>query len=116
MNVVVIDDDRALLRSLEIHLSDQGHKVRCFDDLESARRYIEQTRDIDVLFLDYLMPLGTGDQLLRDLRGKLSDSCRTVMITGHSEPFNSYTALQALGVRTILSKPLDLDQVCRLVD
>lgn len=32
MNVLVIDDDCALLRSIEILLAGKGHRVVCFDD------------------------------------------------------------------------------------
>ncbi|MBD3163393.1 MAG: response regulator, partial [Candidatus Eisenbacteria bacterium] len=49
--VLIVDDDKALARSLEIHLSGEGHEVRAAHTLAEARERIE-TEPYEIVFLD----------------------------------------------------------------
>ena len=115
MNILIVDNDMALLRSLEIVLKDQGHHVMSFSSPQTAYLYIEQEPDVDVLILDFVMPEMNGEELLRRMWGRLPRHCKKIMITGHTEQIGSYKILQALGVSHVLAKPLDLDRLCELV-
>jgi len=114
MNILIIDDDLALLRSLEIVLTEHGHHVTCFSDPVTASLYVAEKPDIDMLLIDFMMGEMNGDELLKIMGRQLSRYCKTIMITGHREEIQSSKILQALGVRLVLCKPLDLDQICEL--
>jgi DNA-binding NtrC family response regulator len=116
MNILIVDDDKSLVRSLEIVLRVRGHCVTSFCDPAAAKRHLEREPEVDVLLLDYVMGGMNGDALLESVGRNLSPGCRTIMITGHREQIQSTTSLRAMGVSRLLSKPLDLDQLCTLVE
>ena len=72
--------------------------------------------NIDLLLLDYSMGRMNGDELLEKMESSRSTRCETIMITGHREQIQSSKLLRALGVQRILCKPLDLDELCKIVD
>ncbi len=77
MNILIVDNDLALLRSLEIVLTAHGHHVTCFSDPATARLYVEQGPDIDVLIVDYVMGEMNGDELLKRLGRQVTTQCET---------------------------------------
>ena len=111
-----MDDDRALLRSMEIVLRAEGHEVVSFDDPVDAHFFLHHNPPVDVLIVDYLMPGFTGEELLRLARGETGGvrAGKVIMITGHSE-FARGLDMAALGVNELLVKPLDLDRLCEVV-
>ena len=115
MNILVVDDDMALLRSLEILLEAQGHYVMSFSDPTTACQYVEHGPDIDVFILDYMMGEMSGEDVLKQVARRLPGNCRTIMITGHSEELASYRILAGLGVHRVLPKPLDLEQLSEVI-
>lgn len=115
MNIVIVDDDLALLRSLELVLQAEGHHVMSFSDPATANLYLEQQPEIDVLLLDYVMGESTGEEVLRNLSIEKSIPRKTIMITGHKEAIRSSKILQALGVDLVLCKPLDLNELCERI-
>ena len=110
MEIVVVDNDRALLRSVEIMLSAGGHRVHAFQDPESACLYVEKGGSLDILLLDYVMPRLSGAEVLQRIREFLPARARVVLISGHTEMVESMD-LKGLGVETFLPKPLDLQQL-----
>ena len=114
MKVVIVDDDAVILRTLKILLSRQGHQVMTFGNPIEACSFLEQGEPLDVLILDYMMPLITGEALLRRIKSKLPQTCKVILISGHTdlvEPLD----LDGLGVTAYLPKPLDFDKLSMLV-
>jgi len=92
-----------------------GHRVRTFDDPETACDYVEQGGPLDVLLLDYLMPRLSGVQLLERIRQHLPRDARVVLVSGHTDLVQSLD-LKSMGIAAFLPKPLDLlklDEVLR---
>jgi two-component system cell cycle response regulator CtrA len=116
MNIVVIDDDTALLKSLKIILSGQGHNVLAFDNPREAYTSLKEGGPVDVLIVDYMLPGVTGESLLELLRRyvlHLANS-KVIMITGHLEMIDG-VKLKRMGVAELLPKPLDLHELCKVV-
>ena len=111
MRVVIIDDDMALLRSLDLLLSSRGHDVWVFNDSQKARDFIQDGEEIDALIVDVIMPGGRGDALLESLQGSLKESCRVVLVSGHTD-LVEHMDLRAFGVSLFLPKPLDFQALC----
>ena len=64
MNVAVVDNDRALLRSLQILLEERGHRVRAFGSAEEAAALFAGGQAPDAVIVDYVMPGVAGEELL----------------------------------------------------
>jgi DNA-binding response OmpR family regulator len=114
MNVVVIDNDTALLKSLEILLGDHGYSVQSFSIAQEGYSYIEQGAPVDVLILDYAMPDLMGDELLKKARQFLSDKCTVILISGHSSLIDPLR-IKDWGAQIFLPKPLDLERLYQVM-
>ena len=108
MRVLVVDDDVALCRSLQIHLEREGHSAV---KTHSVGEGIDAAREgeYDVAFVDLDLPDGSGLDALRGIEA-LSTVHYTVMITGIQDAAATIQAIKA-GAFEYLRKPLDLDVV-----
>jgi DNA-binding NtrC family response regulator len=114
MQITIVDNDKALLRSLRLLLAAQGHEVRCFHNPIEAEEAIGVSVRPDALIVDYLMPGLDGVTLLRQLRPRLEDGCAVVLISGHSDRLGSME-LETLGRVRFLPKPLDFEELSDLL-
>lgn len=110
MKIVIVDNDAALLRSLQILFSRQGYEVKVFDDPIEACSYVAKGARIDVLIIDYVMPALSGKETLRKMRGHLSPACKVILVSGHTDLIENQD-LEAMGVDVFLPKPLDINQL-----
>lgn len=115
MRIAIVDDDRALLESLSVILSQEGHRVKTLKNANSALAFFEKPQDMDVLILDYLLPDGTGCALLEQVRDRLGAGCRVIMTSGHTDRLD-FEELKLLGVEAFLPKPIDLERLIELLD
>lgn len=68
-SVLVVEDDDALRRVLELRLGMLGYAVTsCANGLEAIDLCFEQGRDFDVVLLDWRMPLMDGLETAKRLR------------------------------------------------
>ena len=101
--ILVVDDDRAICRSLQIQLEGKGHEVvTCTTGGEGLLRASEDR--FQVVFLDLRLPDRSGLKVLRDLRA-LTDSPEVVMITGVQDMMAMIEAIQ-VGALDYVRKPL----------
>jgi len=110
MNIVIIDNDLSLLRSLQLLLARDGHHITLFTDPRHALFYFVRKHLVDVLLIDYSMPEMNGDELIEMLKPELSDHCRIIMMSAHSDLALRVDA-KTLGIETLLCKPLDFNQL-----
>jgi len=68
--VLVVDDDRDLLKLVELQLSRSGHRVSAASSGAEALVLVESQGAPDVAILDVAMPGMTGLQLLGELRAR----------------------------------------------
>lgn len=115
MNVVLIDNDLNLVKSLETIMKHKGHIVQSFTDPEEGYDYLSEGSLVDVLIVDYMMPNMTGDELIKKVKKFLSDSCKIIMISGHTNIFGSLD-MKSLGIQTFLPKPLDLGYLFQVIN
>jgi DNA-binding NtrC family response regulator len=116
MNIVLVENDIYLLKSLELVLKGLGHSVRPFcNPLQAEACISEGAADIEALVVDYLMPGMDGLTLLKRIRGALPEACRVILISGHQELL-AEMALESFGLAAVLPKPLDLDRLQELVE
>ena len=64
MHIAIIDDDRAILRSLSLILAGQGYETTVFTNPGEAEQcLINRSIEPDVLLVDYLLPGMNGCRL-----------------------------------------------------
>lgn len=112
MKVLVVDDDIGILESFEYMLKD-----RC--DLELINSGIDALHSLELerpslVFLDIKMPDMNGLDVLKIMKRKYSD-LKVVIITATEAKENMEIAM-SLGVDLYLRKPLDVDDITRVVD
>lgn len=113
MKVMIVDNDAAWTRSLEILLGRRGYHTKAFIDPEAACSFVEQATDEqapEALILDYAMPRMNGLELLDRVRGHLNSGCRVVLLTGHGDRVRD-SDLQWKGRSFYMEKPVDLDRL-----
>ena len=116
MKIVIIDDDRAILRSLSLILAGQGYETTVFTDpAEAEQCLINRSLEPDVLLVDYLLPGMNGCRLIERLRTKLIDLCPVMMISGHTNQVKDCDLARA-GVDHFLPKPLDLERLVEILE
>lgn len=68
--VLIIDDDKNAVRFLSVVLNENGYDtIVAYDGSEGMRR-IEESKDIDLIVLDVMMPKKTGFVLFKQLKQK----------------------------------------------
>ena len=110
MLIVIVEDDRFLLRSLEIILKQHGHRVMSFQNAEAALFFLKQRPIMDVLVIDYQLQCFTAKHLLQQIKEVLPKNCKVILISGHTDVIEKLN-LKEIGVGVFLPKPLDLDQL-----
>ena len=110
--VFVVDDDPAVLDSLQRLLTSQGHRVECFSSGEAYLEGVTAER-AGCLVVDLRMPGVTGLQLLQQLASAES-SRPTVVISGHAEIASVVQAMK-LGAVDVLEKPFQPSHLLKAV-
>lgn len=108
MQVLIVDDDPALLHALPETVRTRMHDVlvETTDTARDALRRIAQT-DYDAIITDLKMPGMDGLALLNEIRS-LRPLTPTLLITGHGEHDLAVQALRG-GAYDFIQKPIDRD-------
>ena len=112
-NIVIIDDDEAILRSVKRLLGTNNHVI-CFSDPLSAIEYAKQN-PISLVICDLLMPAVSSFAVLEDIK-LLQPNCSRLLITGYAELEASKSALNNNIANMITAKPWDNFELTMLVD
>lgn len=111
--ILIIDDDAAVRRSLELHLKGRGLSVRTAGTLADGREAWDDERP-DLVILDLMLPDGEGMDLLREHEGELGAS-KVIMITGHQDMERATEAIR-LGAFDYVHKPVGADELDRVLN
>ena len=110
MNVIIIDNDTALVKSLAIVLETRGYNVKAFTRPHEACFYIFQGHPVDVLIVDFVMPELNGEQVIERVKDSLPQGCKIILISGHTGLLDTED-LDTLGITMFLPKPIDLENL-----
>jgi two-component system response regulator AtoC len=113
LDLLIVDDDAALCRSLELQLREAGHRVRTAGSAaEGLERLAEQPAD--AVFLDITLPDRSGLDVLEEIL-ETRPELPVIMITGRQDMSATIRAMQA-GAYDYLRKPFDLEEILLLID
>lgn len=102
MNIVIVEDDINMRKSLEIALSEyEEFKITSFKSAIDALKKISD--DTDVIITDINMPKMDGIEFIKELDGKFD----VIIITGNATLNRAIQSVR-LGVKDFLTKPFDI--------
>ena len=113
-HVLIVDDDKSILRMLEFGLKKLGpnYHISTAESMYSAMDQIEDTF-FDLIITDYMMPGMTGIDLVRAVRS-ISPDTQVVLMTAYgTNKLRSTT--DNLDIDGYLSKPFTMDQIRDIV-
>ena len=106
--VLVVDDDEASARTLELHLRSQGLATEVASDAESGLAQAGRWRP-ELVILDIRMPGRSGLEALPDFKALPHDP-HVVMITAFHDMESTIEAMQK-GAEDYIHKPIDIDEL-----
>jgi two-component system, NtrC family, response regulator len=107
--IVLLDDERELLRSLEKFLKKKAFAVRSFEDGQQALSYIESSHPVDVMVSDIKLPGMSGIEILERVR-KTPHPPPVIMMTAYGTVESAVAAMK-LGAYDYLTKPFQTEEL-----
>lgn len=102
-NIIVCDDDKEIVKAIEIYLSKEGYKVfKTYNGNEALK--VLKENDIQLVILDIMMPEKDGIETLREIRRKYS--IPVIMLSAKSEDSDKIIGLD-LGADDYVTKPFN---------
>lgn len=107
MRILYVEDDLTLASSLQFLLKDR-HRIDIAKTVSQALRFSDRY-NYQVYLIDYLLPDGSGLDLITDIRSSGCDQ-PLLLITGEQSPELTITALSQ-GADDCLTKPFLIDEL-----
>ncbi len=112
--ILFVDDDKAVLNSIQALLQELGYTIIPFSDGKKALEAYKKNPDrFDLVITDMTMPGITGLQLAKKIL-KLQPEQPVVLCTGHSELINREKAL-ATGISEYFEKPVLVKELSKVI-
>jgi len=113
-NILFVDDDSSILISATLFLRYLEHEIIHADSGPKAIELLNTVPDIDVMFLDLMMPEMDGFEVLRRVR-KTHASLPIIVQTGVIDDRDLKKA-KRLGANDLIIKPYTKEEVARLIN
>jgi len=110
--ILVVDDDRDIVETLQKRLSKEGYEVAVAFDGEEALAKIKEA-DPDVVLLDLMLPKLNGFDVLKQLREKFKDKWRPVIIISARTELETLKKCYNQEADHYLTKPCDMENILR---
>lgn len=111
-NILIVEDDILLNRTLEYNLASDGYDVTSANNYKSAVQQLKE-KEFDIVLLDINLPDGSGLDLCEEIRGR-GQQAYIIFITANdkeSDMLNGYEA----GGADYVTKPFSVTVLCRKV-
>jgi DNA-binding response OmpR family regulator len=112
--ILVVDDERFIVRLLQANLTRHGHTVTTAFDGRDALDQI-QSGEFDLVILDVMMPFMDGYEVLKHLRrDPRTAELPVIMLTAKTADEDVYNAYH-VGAHAFLTKPVDMGELMTFV-
>ena len=106
-SILVVDDDREIVRSIAIHLEKEGYSVLCaYNGLEALDMVMSQP--VCLIIIDVMMPKMDGLSAIMKIREKRN--LPIIVLSAKSEDTDKIDALDA-GADDYLTKPFSVEEL-----
>lgn len=102
-NILVCDDDKEIVKALDIYLSKEGYQIYKSYDGNEVLTLLKQ-KDIHLIVLDIMMPVKDGIETLKEIREKYT--IPVIMLSAKSEDSDKIIGLD-LGADDYITKPFN---------
>jgi DNA-binding response OmpR family regulator len=107
LKILVVDDEKLLVKGIKYNLEQEGYMVETAFDSEEAIR-LAHNKDIDLILLDVMLPKMDGLTVCRTIR-TFSD-VPIIMLTAKSEDIDKILGLE-YGADDYITKPFNIREV-----
>ena len=111
-SVLVVDDDNAVCRIVQLMLSDEQYQVQTSQSVADALRVIEK-KAFDAYVMDYKLPDGSGLDVAERIRSKGSEA-PIILISGH-DTTSVESRAEKLHICDFLQKPFSRELICNVL-
>ena len=112
MNILIVDDDDALLHALHAIVTDWGGDVSCVNSAPLALQAVTEA-PYDFVLLDLRMPKYDGLWFMRNAR--IPPTTRVILMSGFA-PRSVVQAILDLGACDYIEKPFSPDQLLETLE
>jgi|YNPMSStandDraft_1061717.scaffolds.fasta_scaffold00026_35 DNA-binding response OmpR family regulator len=81
MKILIVEDEEKLLYILSLYFEKEGFIVDKTQNLKDAIETIKNTKNIDIIILDRMLPDGRGDDLIKVVRENNNNNIPILMLT-----------------------------------
>ena len=115
-NILVVEDNRAMCRVIQVILEKAGHSVTCTYDGESAW-HAAQNKTFDLIITDQQMPRMSGVELCQKLRSEERyQRTPLIILTAKGLELDLVKLKNELGVEQVFAKPFSPAKVSEVVE
>ncbi|HWN41921.1 MAG TPA: sigma-54 dependent transcriptional regulator [Thermoanaerobaculia bacterium] len=111
--ILIVEDRDSLRRMLERALSQEGYEVTAAADAQAGIRWVDE-RPFDLVLTDLKLPDVSGLEVLAASR-RAQPQVPVVVLTGFGTVGSAVEAMK-LGAYDFLEKPLEIDDLARLIE
>ncbi len=108
MKILIVEDDENILSLLKEGFEEESYIVETATDGEEAE-YLASINSYDLVILDWMLPLKSGIDILRELRRK-NINTPVIMLTAKDETKNKVEGLRH-GADDYLAKPFSFEEL-----
>lgn len=102
-NILVCDDDKEIVKAVDIYLTKEGYKVYGVYDGDEVLKVLKE-QDFQLIILDIMMPQKDGIETLKEIRQKYT--IPVIMLSAKSEDSDKIIGLD-LGADDYVTKPFN---------
>ena len=114
--ILVCDDDKDIVEAIDIYLTQEGYEVLKAYDGDEAIKVLKRN-EVDLLIMDVMMPVMDGleaTKAIRELEREDAKKIPIIAMTANAYDEDRRKAQEA-GMDGFLAKPLDVDEMMRLL-
>ena len=104
MKILVVDDEKLLVKGIKFNLENEGYQVECCYDGETAVQ-LARTGGYGLIILDLMMPGLDGLEACQQIRG--FSTVPIIMLTARSEDSDKLLGFES-GADDYITKPLNI--------
>lgn len=107
MKILVVDDEKTLVKGMKFNLENEGYEVECAYDGAAALELAREGR-FDLIILDVMMPEMDGLEACMKIRE--FSNVPIIMLTAKSEVFDRIQGLE-MGADDYIVKPFEMKEL-----
>jgi DNA-binding NtrC family response regulator len=111
-NILIVDDEQLILKSLETNLQREQFCVFTATSVEQALTTAKK-HPCDIILCDYCLGHKTGIDLFEQIK-QISPDCKFILISGNGDKLLVDKVLSQ-GVDLFIAKPFNLDEILEAI-